>query len=170
MPKWLSTSREIDEIGRRRCLMILSVLSGERPVSDVVAEAKITRPLYYQLEEKALVAMLEAVTPGAAAHGRESTTSSGRIRALEDRVKRLEKEKRRLEHLLLLTRKVLRPGPMKTRAGRRAKTTSPSAYSSTTNGKRASKSSSSRASTIIPAGSPKGTTSSTPTKDGGAEL
>ena len=33
---------------------MLSVLSGEKPVTDAITEAGISRQLYYQLEEKAL--------------------------------------------------------------------------------------------------------------------
>jgi len=42
-----------------------------------------------------------------------------RVAELESRVKQLEQDKRRLERLLLLTRKALRPGPLKT--GHRAR-------------------------------------------------
>ena len=64
-PRWLREQQDLDEMGRRRCLMILSVLSGEKAVSDAIAEAQISRQMYYQLEEKALAAMLRAVSPGA---------------------------------------------------------------------------------------------------------
>src|SRR5688572_12768681 len=110
-PKWLIKAADIDEIARRRCLLILSVLSGERPVSQAIVEAQITRQLYYQLEEKALVAMLEAVRPGAEARDRDGSTTHGKTSELEQKVAQLEREKRRTERLLLLTRKVLRPGP-----------------------------------------------------------
>ena len=34
--------------------MILEVLSGEKPVTDAIEQAKISRGHYYQLEERAL--------------------------------------------------------------------------------------------------------------------
>src|SRR5262249_1356385 len=60
-PSWLVKQSDIDEVARRRCLMILSVLSGERPVTEVVEEAKISRQTYYQLESRAVRAMLSAL-------------------------------------------------------------------------------------------------------------
>lgn len=94
-------------MARRRCLLILSVLSGEKPVSDAIAQSGLSRNTYYQLEEKALEGMLEALGP--APSGRKPDQSA-EIAALHARVTRLEEEKRRAERLLLLTRKVVRRG------------------------------------------------------------
>lgn len=140
-PRWLTASSGLEEIAQRRCLLILSVLSGERPVTEAVAEAQMTRALYYQLEKRALLAMLRAVSPGSEAAGSEdSTSSAGRVRSLEEKVARLEKEKRRTERLLFLTRTLIRPGPLKTKAGRKPspKTTPKSAASSKTTRTKAS--------------------------------
>ena len=63
-------SEEIDRIAQQRCLMVLSVLSGEKPVTDAIAEAGISRGTYYQLETRALSAMLRALGPLASAEGR----------------------------------------------------------------------------------------------------
>lgn len=129
-PKWLE-SQALEELAQRRCLMILSVLSGEKPVTEAIKEAEITRPLYYQLERKALVAMLEALMPSPP--GRQKASSS-QIREMEEKIQQLEKEKRRAERLLLLTRKALKPGPMKTARGRPSKkrtTSSPADMPST---------------------------------------
>jgi hypothetical protein len=114
-PKWLLKKQELDEIAQRRTLMILSVLSGEKPVTDAISEAQISRGHYYELEERALKAILEAMEPGASA-GRPPETTT-RLLQLEEQVKQLEAGKRRLERLLQLTRKVLRPGPLKTSRG-----------------------------------------------------
>ena len=46
-PKWLVRPSDLDEMAKRRCLMILSVLSGERPVTEVVEEEQISRMTYY---------------------------------------------------------------------------------------------------------------------------
>ncbi|HSD20762.1 MAG TPA: hypothetical protein VLC54_12030 [Anaeromyxobacter sp.] len=94
-------------MARRRCLLILSVLSGEKPVSDAIAESGLSRNTYYQLEEKALDAMLAALGP--TPPGRKPDQSA-EIAALQARLAKLEEEKRRAERLLLLTRKVVRTG------------------------------------------------------------
>lgn len=115
-------------MARRRALMVLSVLSGEKAVTDAVQEAQISRQLYYQLETKALHAMLRALAPGA-----EPTGDSGadgylkRISELEEQVKRLQQDKRRSERLLFLTRKVVKKGPLSSETRgrpRRAKSSS----------------------------------------------
>jgi hypothetical protein len=109
-PKWLNSS-SLEAVARSRCLMLLSVLSGETPVSEAIGRAKISRGTYYQLETRALKGMLAALNPMA------STTSTGaaglsaamgRIGQLEAQVKRLQQDKRRTERLLLLTRKSIR--------------------------------------------------------------
>lgn len=110
-PEWLHEREDLDEMARRRCLMVLSVLSGERPVTDVIAEAQISRGTYYNLEERALKAMLVALVPGATEAPSESPAM--RIAELEKKVAQLEQQKRRGERLLLLTRKTLKRGPMK---------------------------------------------------------
>jgi len=115
-PKWLREKNELDEIAQRRTLMLLEVLSGQKPVTDAIAEAQISRGHYYQLEERALKAILEAMEPGAGP-GRPPETTS-RLLQQEQRLKELEADKRRLERLLSMTRKVLRPGPLKTALGR----------------------------------------------------
>lgn len=119
MPRWLREQQDLDEMGRRRCLMILSVLSGEKAVSDAIAEAQISRQMYYQLEEKALAAMLRAVSPGATSEDAPPAGAVKRAQELETKVSKLEADKRRAEHLLLLTRKLMGRGPLKTTAGRK---------------------------------------------------
>jgi len=111
-PKWLKEKNELDEIAQRRTLMILEVLSGQKPVTDAIEEAQISSGHYYQLEERALKAILEAMEPGAGP-GRPPETTT-RLLQLEEKQKQLEADKRRLERLLSMTRKVLRPGPLKT--------------------------------------------------------
>jgi hypothetical protein len=142
VPKWIREKKELDEMARRRCLLILSVLSGEKPVSDAIEESGLSRNTYYQLEEKALDAMLAALGP--TPPGRKADRSA-EIAALQGKVTKLEEEKRRAERLLLLTRKVVRTGrltlpgrgrPRSTTSGARpsngsATTTSSSASPST---------------------------------------
>jgi len=150
-------------MARRRCVLILSVLSGERPVTEAIEEAQLNRQTYYQLEEKALRAMLRALTPGATEAPAQSTEGPAlrRIAELEAKVSRLEQDKRRSERLLLLTRKLVKPGRMT--LGARGRPSKARQLSSTA-GPTPSLSSS-------PSGSGKPTTSppsaSTPTPDGG---
>jgi hypothetical protein len=99
-------SEEIDQVSRQRCLMVLSVLSGETPVTDAIQTAGISRGTYYQLETRALSGMLRALGPLASAEGLE-TSPVRQIAALETKVKELEKAGRRCQRLLLMTRRVI---------------------------------------------------------------
>jgi hypothetical protein len=117
-PRFLTRESDVDEVARRRCLMILSVLSGERPVTDVVEAAKMSRQTYYQLESRALRAMLSALLPGGGESTSQAESQGRRIEELEQKVKRLERDKRRSDRLLYLARQVVRPGPVTTGAGR----------------------------------------------------
>jgi hypothetical protein len=118
VPKWLLKQSDLDAIAQRRVLMILGVLSGIVPVSAAIAEAKISRGLYYQLETKALNAMLLALDPGTESSEEKGAGTKDRIRALEEKIERLERDKRRLERLGFLTQKLVRGGPLTTGAGR----------------------------------------------------
>lgn len=117
-PSWLMEKPDLDEVARNRVLMFLSVISGDKSVSTAIEESGISRNLYYQLETKALNAMLLALAPGA--DGDPSTDAAGfrnRISELETKLLHAEKTQRRAERLLHMTRK-LTTGPMKTRGGR----------------------------------------------------
>jgi hypothetical protein len=101
--------------------MVLSVLSGEKPVTDAIASAKISRGTYYQMESRALNAMLAALNPLAATADNGAADLSlavSRIAELQARLKTLEQEKRRAERLLLLTRKSLKAPVTTGRRGR----------------------------------------------------
>lgn len=109
-PKWLQTE-ELDAIARSRCLMVLSVLSGETPVTDAIRQAKISRGTYYQMETRVLKAMLAALNPLASSSASgtpDLSAATARISQLETQVKTLEQDKRRTQRLLLLTRKSMR--------------------------------------------------------------
>ena len=121
MPRWLNQSQELNTIARSRCLLILSVLSGEMPVTEAIKDAQITRQTYYNLETRALQAMLAALNPLASTADDGSPNLSAamrRIAELEARVKGLEQEKRRAERMLLLTRKSIRFAVVQPRRGR----------------------------------------------------
>jgi len=104
LPRWLKSSAQLDALARSRCLMLLGVLSGELTVSDAIAQAKISRAAYYQLETRALRAMLAALNPLAAS---SPDRSMQMIKMLQRRVVELEQEKRRSQRLLHLSRKAL---------------------------------------------------------------
>jgi hypothetical protein len=111
VPKWLTNSTQLEQIARSRCLLVLSVLSGEIPVTDAIERAKISRGTYYQLETRALRAILAAMNPlasSAVGGAADLTAATQRIEQLEAQVRRLEQEKRRTQRLLLLTRKSIR--------------------------------------------------------------
>lgn len=119
VPKWLRDSAKLDEIARSRCLLVLSVLSGEKPVTDAIRQAKIARGTYYQMETRALNAMLAALNPIATvAQGAIPDLSATRIEALLARIRQLEQDKRRTQRLLLLTRKSIRAPVTMGRRGR----------------------------------------------------
>jgi hypothetical protein len=113
VPKWLLKG-ELDQVARERCLLILSVLSGEKPVSSAIEEARISRGRYYQLETRALSAMLRSLEPASAPEPQEEASPKKRIRVLEAKVKDLEQARRRAERLLLMTRRVMKGKERKT--------------------------------------------------------
>lgn len=113
VPRWLTGRKDLDQVAQRRTMLILSVLSGQVPVTTAIAEHGISRPLYYQLEMKGLVGMMRALVPGAnGASSPDDATPMRQLVELEEKVARLEQENRRLERLLLLARKVLPTGPV----------------------------------------------------------
>jgi hypothetical protein len=163
-PSWLIERQDLDEMARRRCMMILSVLSGERAVTEAIEEAKISRGTYYQLEERALKAMLAALLPGGEAAPSESPVR--RIAELEAKLGTLERDKRRSERLLLLTRKLVRPGSLKSAPGRPRK--AKAERSSTTGGRKPSPGSKPRTAPAATGRTPSANPS-TPTPDGEGE-
>ena len=125
-PRWLKAQAEGPEaVAQRRCLLVLAVLSGEQPVTDAIESTGVSRQLYYQLEEKALKGMLHALGPGSEANEDLALSLAGQLEASQARVKQLETEKRRAERLLLLTRKLIRPGPVTVGRGGRPRTYKP---------------------------------------------
>jgi hypothetical protein len=155
IPKWLRNSEKLDAIARSRCLMVLSVLSGEKPVTDAIEQARIARGTYYQMETRALNAMLAALNPLATvSETAVPDLSATRIEALLERITQLEQDKRRTQRLLLLTRKTIR-APLTT--GRRGRISKKVLLGSMPIGKMRSPSSKAKASS--PAGS-------TPTRAG----
>jgi hypothetical protein len=121
LPRWLTSSTHLEAVARSRCLMVLSVLSGERPVTDAIEQAKISRATYYQMETWALKAMLTAMNPLSSSTegpGAQLSAASWQIEQLQGKIKRLEQQKRRGERLLLLMRKSLRAPVMSGHRGR----------------------------------------------------
>ena len=161
-PRWLSTKMDLDEIAKNRVMLVLSVLSGQTPVTTAIEEAQISRGFYYQLETKALNAMLLALAPGADGDpSPDATGLTARIAQLEEKVAKAEAAQRRAERLLFLQRK-LSPGPVKTSRGRPPKQpTKPTTTSSTPAGRRSWRSS--MTATPTKRTNPKKTSSSTRT-------
>ena len=120
-PRWLNSAPGVDEVAKRRCLLLLSVLSGEVSVTEAIASAGISRQLYYLLEERALLAMLQALSATSMESDEENRGPNleKEVERLKARVKRLEAEKRRADRLLFLTRKVVKPGVLTTGRGRK---------------------------------------------------
>lgn len=108
-PKWLLRGEGTEDVAKARCLMVLEVLSGEKPVTEVIEEAGISRGTYYQFETRALTAILKALGP-ASLEAEKTAPASKRIGELEEKVKKLEQGRRRTERLLRLTRKVVKSG------------------------------------------------------------
>lgn len=123
-PRWLEQKTDLDAVARNRVLLVLSVMSGEKPVTTAIEEHGISRGLYYQLETKAINAMLLALAPGS--DGDSSPDATGlhqRIKQLEDKLARAESAQRRAERLLFVQRKLTSTGAVKTHRGRPPKTT-----------------------------------------------
>jgi hypothetical protein len=120
MPKWLKDPARLDAVAHSRCMMVLSVLSGETPVTEAIAQARISRGTYYQLEARALKAMLAALNPIATAARRAPPDlSATRIQTLMEQVRLLEQDKRRMKRLLLLARKAKSPETLEERLARK---------------------------------------------------
>jgi hypothetical protein len=148
IPKWISQQKDLNEMAQRRTLLVLSVLSGKVAVSDAISEAGISRGLYYQLETKAVNAMLRALEPGSEASGAPGAEGMPqRIRQLEKKVEQLTQEKRRTDRLLFLTRMVVKKGPVALEKRGRPR----GRRSSTTNGQKSLPGSSSPATQKAPA-------------------
>jgi len=108
LPKWLLNPAEAQEIAHGRCLMVLSVLSGQQSVSEAIAQQKIGRPLYYQLEDRALKGMVQALSPAESAwtsERRELRRAQAKARELTARLTLLTQRKRSVERLLNLVMK-----------------------------------------------------------------
>ena len=119
-PKWLVEKKDLDEIAQRRCLLVLEVLSGARPVTDAIVESGVSRQTYYKLEERALRAMLTALSPAVGPDGTETgalEAALAKASDLEEKLATAEKDKRRSDRLSLAIRKMIKPGPLTTGLG-----------------------------------------------------
>ena len=126
VPTWLAKKSDLDAVARNRVMLVLSVLSGEKPVTSAIEDAGISRGFYYQLETKALNAMLLALAPGSDSDASPGATGlHQRIKQLEDKVTKAEAAQRRAERMLFVQRKLSNPGPVKTHRGRPPKVTTP---------------------------------------------
>lgn len=120
-PRWLLQRQELDEVAKRRCLMVLEVLSGAKPVTDVIGDGQMSRATYYKLEERALGAMLRALSPTAGPDGTDGQALAealARVEELEGKLAKAEQDRRRSEKLFVMTRKLVKAGPLTTGSGR----------------------------------------------------
>ena len=121
LPLWLMQPNEQQAIARSRALMILAVLAGQKTVHEVILEQKVSRALYYQLEDRALAGMLSALSPRVtevSSEHRQLAQARVQIRALGARVKLLTQRKRSAERLLRLLIKSNRARVTTARRGR----------------------------------------------------
>jgi hypothetical protein len=105
LPLWLMQPAEQQAIAQKRTLMILSVLSGQKSVQEVIEEEQVSRTFYYQLEDRGLLGMLQALSPrveGVTSEHRELVQAREQVRHLTERVKSLTQRKRSAERLLRL--------------------------------------------------------------------
>jgi hypothetical protein len=105
LPLWLMQPSEQQAIAQRRTLMILSVLAGQKSVQEVIEEEQVSRTFYYQLEDRGLLGMLQALSPrveGVTSEHRELVQAREQVRLLSERVKSLTQRKRSAERLLRL--------------------------------------------------------------------
>jgi hypothetical protein len=162
-PRWLLQRQELDEVAKRRCLMVLEVLSGAKPVTDVIGEGQMSRATYYKLEERALGAMLRALSPTAGTDGTDGQSLAAalaRVQELEEKLAKAEREGRRSQKLFVLTRKLVKAGPLTTGSGRppgsrnrpRSTPSGPKPSTSSTRVETTTESAAATASTPAPAG------------------
>jgi hypothetical protein len=85
-------------------------------VSTAIEEAQISRGRYYQLETRALMAMLHALEPESV-NSSEEASPLRRLALLEAKLRRLEQSKRRAQRLLYLTSKLKAAGTRGKRIG-----------------------------------------------------
>ena len=105
LPLWLMQPAEQQAIAQRRTLMILSVLAGQKSVQEVIGQERVSRTFYYQLEDRGLQGMLQALSPrieGVTSEHQELTQARAQIRALREQVRSLTQRKRSAERLLRL--------------------------------------------------------------------
>ena len=96
---------ESDEASKKRVWTVLQVLSGQMGISEAAKAAQISPNRYYQLEQKAVHAMLLAMSP---TQGRGQPME--RLQKMEKRSEALEQENARQKQLLRMARKLW--GPM----------------------------------------------------------
>ena len=96
---------ESDEASKKRVWALLQVLSGQMGVSEAAKAVQISSPRYYQLEKKALSAMLMAMSP---TQGRGQPME--RLQKLQERSVALEQENARQKQLLRMAKRLW--GPM----------------------------------------------------------
>lgn len=88
--------------GQKRAWMILQVLSGAKRLSEVTEEAGISMTRYYQLEEKAIQALVLSLSPQ---ETKQKSCIQERLRRAEAKIDKLEREKKQYSQLRRVARK-----------------------------------------------------------------
>jgi len=97
---------EGDELAKKRAWAVLAVLSGQVGVSEASRLGKISPSRYYQLEERALKSMVQALSPQ---EGRGRGTLVDQLERAKSRLEKLEEEHARQKQLLRMARKFWGP-------------------------------------------------------------
>lgn len=97
---------QAEEVAKKRAWAVLQVLSGQMGVTEAAQAGQISVPRYYQLEQKAVVAMVQALSPGAPGGRGTAQEQLGRAKK---RLEALETEQARQRQLMRLARKLWGP-------------------------------------------------------------
>lgn len=94
---------DLDPATEQRLIAILQGITGGSPVSELAARLGLSRERYYELQRKVLRASREALKPEKP--GRKAALADPEKRALERRIRRLEKELSRQQTLLSIAKR-----------------------------------------------------------------
>lgn len=102
----LETLEIEDQDAKGKVSLVLTVLSGEKSISEACRETGLKPILYYKLEERMLRAML-ATAAMPAVRGRRKDPLS-QANSLAEETAQLREEHRRLQSLMRISKKLLR--------------------------------------------------------------
>lgn len=103
-----------DAAAKAKVAAVLAVLSGEKAISEVCRETGLQPLQYYKLETRLVEAMV--ATAGMPSSGRRRRSPVAEAATLAEKTEQLRQEHRRMQCLLRVSRKLLRP-PKRARKG-----------------------------------------------------